>query len=364
MSSPAEPPRTAARGLLGACLLLAGAACTEAGDAAPTAASAGAADGAPGDAPPGMVWIPGGEFIMGTSTQRGRPDEQPAHRVRVDGFWMDSTEVTNAQWQAFVDATGYVTIAERPPVLEEIMAQVPPGTPPPDAASLVPASVVFLPSDGPVPLDNHLRWWSWVPGADWRHPKGPDADIGLRGDLPVVQVAWEDAVAYAAWAGKRLPTEAEWEFAARGGLDQATYVWGEDPPDQGVLRANLWEGEFPYENLARDGYVATAPVASFAPNAYGLYDIAGNVWELCQDWYRADIYAQRTSDAPCVNPTGPESGFDPREPHAPKRVMRGGSFLCHASYCLGYRPSARMPVAPDTGTEHMGFRCVRSPSTD
>jgi formylglycine-generating enzyme required for sulfatase activity len=308
-----------------------------------------------------MVWIPGGDFLMGCDAPDARPDERPAHRVRVDGFWMDATEVTNARFRAFVEATGYVTVAERAPTAEEILLQLPPGTPPPDPADLVPASVVFRPSKGPVPLDDHLRWWEWTPGADWRHPQGPGSSIEGRDDHPVVHVAWDDALAYARWAGKRLPTEAEWERAARGGLEGSTFVWGEERPDRGPLRANLWEGAFPYENDGRDGWAATAPVASFPPNAYGLYDIAGNVWELCSDWYRPDTYAQRARNAPCIDPQGPEHGHDPREPYVPKKAMRGGSFLCHASYCLGYRPSARMPVAVDTGTEHMGFRCVMTP---
>jgi formylglycine-generating enzyme required for sulfatase activity len=309
----------------------------------------------------GMVWIPGGEFMMGTDADLGWPDEKPAHRVRVNGFWMDETEVTNAQFRAFVEATGYVTTAEKPPNAEEIQRQMPPGTPPPPRENLVPASLVFVPTSGPVPVVGprvHRQWWKWTPGACWKHPEGPDSDLTGKDDHPVVHVSWDDAVAYAKWAGKRLPTEAEWEFAARGGLDGKTYVWGDERADPS--RANLWQGRFPYENTALDGYERTAPVKSYPANGYGLYDMAGNVWEWCSDYYHHDLYKQRKGQGVVVDPTGPASSFDPRNPFGPSRVQRGGSFLCNDSYCSRYRPSARHGSSPDSGMSHVGFRCVRS----
>jgi formylglycine-generating enzyme required for sulfatase activity len=311
------------------------------------------------DGPPGMVWIPPGEFTMGSDSPMSRSTERPAHRVYVDGFWMDRTEVTNAQFRRFVEATGYVTIAEQAPKAEDILAQLPPGTPPPEKESLVPGSLVFTPTSGPVPLDDLGQWWRYVRGASWKHPRGPESSIDGMDDHPVVQVAWADAVAYAKWAGKRLPTEAEWEKAARGGLERKEFVWGDDPPDDPVCRANLWQGGFPYQNLNTDRFTTTAPVASFPPNKFGLVDMSGNVWELCSDWYRVDTYETRArAQAVARNPTGPEKSHDPREIYTPKRVVRGGSFLCNDVYCTGYRPSARMPVPPDTGLSHTGFRCV------
>ena len=308
-----------------------------------------------------MVWIPGGEFTMGTDSELGWPDEKPAHRVRVDGFWMDETEVTNAQFHAFVEATGYVTTAEKPPDVEEILRQSPPGTAPPPKELLVPGSLVFQPTAGPVKdLRDYSQWWHWTPGANWRHPEGPGSGIVGKDDHPVVHVSWDDAVAYAKWAGKRLPTEAEWEFAARGGLEGRPYVWGDEKPTDTNIFANLWQGEFPHRNTARDGYVRTAPVKSFAPNGYGLYDMAGNVWEWCSDYYQADLYRRRVRDAVIVNPSGPAAAMDPRHPRAASRVQRGGSFLCHDSYCWRYRPSARHGCSPDTGMSHVGFRCVTS----
>ena len=310
----------------------------------------------PQESPPGMVWVSGGAFTMGSSAQEARADERPPHRVKVDGFWMDAVEVTNAQFLAFVDATGYVTTAERPPDLGEIMKQLPPGTPLPSKDDLVPASVVFTPPKQPVPLNNAMQWWSWLPDTNWRHPEGPNSHIEARDDHPVVHISWDDAMAYAQWAGKRLPTEAQWEFAARGGLESNAYIWGNEPIRP--QHANVWQGNFPNQNLTQDGFGATAPVKSFPPNAYGLYDMAGNVWEWCSDWYRHDTYARRTGLGLTINPIGPVDSLDPREPTIPKRVQRGGSFLCNASYCSGYRPSARMKTSPDTGLSHSGFRCV------
>lgn len=308
--------------------------------------------------PAGMVWIPGGEFVMGTVGQTPQQNEKPSHGVRVDGFFMDEHEVTNAQFRAFVDATGYVTVAEKAPDWEEMRKQFPPGTEKPPAEQLVPGSLVFTPPKEAVPTDNVARWWTWVPGASWKHPEGPGSDLAGRENHPVVQVAWDDAVAYAAWAGKRLPTEAEWEFAARGGLAGKRFPWGDElPTDATADRANIWQGQFPNMNTKVDGYERTAPVKSYAPNGYGLYDMAGNVWEWCSDWYRADAYVGRTGVT--VNPKGPPDFWDPSEPLSPKRVMRGGSFLCHVAYCESYRPAARRGTATDTGLSHTGFRCVK-----
>lgn len=293
----------------------------------------------------GMVWIPGATFLMGSN--EGNPDEAPAHEVTVGGFWMDKTEVTNEEFQKFVDATGYVTIAEQKPKAEDF-----PGAPP---EVLVPGSVVFSPPAGDVGLENHYAWWKYIPGANWRHPEGPDSTIAGREKHPVTHVAWVDAAAYAQWAGKRLPTEAEWEHASRGGLQGQPYVWGASTPKQWDKVANIWQGKFPTENTLEDGFRTTAAVGSFATNGYGLYDMAGNVWEWCSDWYRPDYYAH----SPKLNPKGPETSEDPNEPGMPKRVIRGGSFLCSDVYCSGYRPSARMKSAPDTGLSHTGFRCVK-----
>jgi formylglycine-generating enzyme len=313
-----------------------------------------------GPSPAGMVWIPGGEFTMGTDSDLGWPDEKPAHRVRVDGFWMDASEVSNAQFRAFVDATGYVTTAEKAPSLDEIMKQVPPGTPPPPPEKLVPGALVFQPTKGPVDLRDFSQWWHWTPGASWRHPEGPGSSLEGREDHPVVQVSWDDAVAYAKWASKRLPTEAEWEFAARGGLENKPYVWGDEPFSDANPQCNIWQGEFPYHNTAKDGFERTAPVKHYAPNGYELYDMAGNVWEWCADWYQRDLYRQRAGHGVVINPSGPERANDPARPYTPQRVQRGGSFLCNDSYCSRYRPSARHGCSPDTGMSHVGFRCVLS----
>jgi formylglycine-generating enzyme required for sulfatase activity len=322
---------------------------------------------APGDPPEGMCWIPGGAFSMGCTDPRGLPDggpdpmtdARPVHRVQLGGFWMDATEVTNRDFAAFVEATGYVTVAERPPRPEDF-----PGAP---AENLVAGSIVFTPPDEPVPLRDatgaaHLRWWKYVPGACWNHPEGPASTLAGREEHPVVHVAHEDASAYASWAGKRLPTEAEWEFAARAGLAGATYPWGEAFRPDGVWMANIWQGRFPTEDTGDDGYRGIAPVGRFPANGYGLHDMAGNVWEWCADWYRPDTYARdagAAGDLPSVDPRGPADSFDPQEPGQPKRVQRGGSFLCNASYCARYIVGTRGKGEISSSTNHIGFRCVK-----
>ncbi len=315
------------------------------------------------EGPAGMLWIPGGEFTMGSNDPLARPREKPPHRVKVDGFFMDATPVTNVQFRAFVEATDYITTAEKPADLAEIMKQLPPGTPEPAPELLAPASVVFTPPNRPVPLDNLFQWWSYVRGADWRHPQGPGSSIAGKDDHPVVQVSWDDAMAYAKWAGKRLATEAEWEFAARGGLDEKVNVWGDESLADDSARVNTWQGTFPNKNTMDDGYMGTSPVTAYAPNGFGLYDMAGNVWEWCSDLYRPDTFARRAASKIAVNPTGPTISHDPREPYAVKHVQKGGSYLCNDSYCSGYRPSARESGSSDTGTAHTGFRCVMTSST-
>lgn len=303
----------------------------------------------------GMQLIPGGSFQMGGDNEQAAADEYPKHTVTVNAFWMDETEVTNAQFKKFVDATGYITTAERKPDWEALKKTVPPGTPKPPDSVMVAASLVFQQSNGPVNLNEYSQWWAWVAGADWKHPEGPNSSIVGKENYPVVHVSWGDAVAYCKWAGKRLPTEAEWEFAARGGLKNNIYPWGNEHINAGKPKANSWEGKFPYYNEKKDGSVTSAPVKTFAPNGYGLYDMAGNVWEWCSDWYNDTHY--KTASA--KNPQGPAKSFDPDDPFTPKRVLRGGSFLCNDSYCSGYRVARRMKSSPDTGLEHTGFRCVR-----
>ena len=303
-----------------------------------------------------MVKIPPGSFLMGGDNKQASHDELPKHLVKLDSFWLDKTEVTNAQFQQFVRTTHYLTTAEKKPDWELLKKQLPPGTPKPADSLLVPASLVFIAPDKAVALNNMAQWWSWREGANWLHPRGPKSAIkGL--DHPVVQVSWEDANAYCQWLGKRLPTEAEWEWAARGGLKEQIYPWGNEPIDSGRVKANTWQGQFPAKNTQRDPYFYTSPVAQFAPNGYGLYDMAGNVWEWVADWYRSDYYA--TVKDGVHNPKGPELSFDPEEPYSPKKVLRGGSFLCSENFCSGYRVSARMKSPVDTSMEHVGFRCAK-----
>ncbi|MFM1903674.1 MAG: Serine/threonine-protein kinase pkn1 [Planctomycetota bacterium] len=318
----------------------------------------------PGEPPAGMVWIPGGEFSMGCLDPRTMPhggtdpmqDARPIHRVRLTGFWMDATEVTNRQFAAFVAATGHVTVAERPPRPEDF-----PGAPP---ENLVAGSIVFAPPASPVPLRDaggmaHLQWWAYVPGASWRHPFGPESSIAGHDDDPVVHVAYEDAVAYATWAGKRLPTEAEWEFAARGGLTGRPYPWGDEFRPDGTWMANTWQGQFPRVNSAADGFTGIAPVGRYPANDYGLSDMSGNVWEWCSDWYRPDTYARDERLGTVENPRGPDRSFDPQEPGQAKRVQRGGSFLCSDQYCSRYIVGTRGKGEVSSSTNHIGFRCVK-----
>ena len=339
-----------------------------AGGAAPTVAmdpdspfqaTVGNRGAAPGPAPEGMVWIPGGEFSMGCDDPRAgvcggpdaMPDARPIHRVQVDGFWMDRTEVTNAQFARFVAATGYVTMAERTPRQEDFP------TAPPE--NLVAGSTVFTPTAEEVPLTSHFRWWRYEPGANWRHPEGAGTSIDGRDAYPVVQVAYEDAAAYARWAGKRLPTEAEFEFAERGGQAGQRYAWGAELQPGGRWMANVYQGTFPVQDTGRDGFAGLAPTAQFPPNPYGLHDTAGNVWEWVSDWYRPDTYVLHAQLGVVRNPTGPETPFDPAEPDQPKRVHRGGSFLCTDQYCTRYMNGTRGKGEITTASNHLGFRCVQ-----
>jgi formylglycine-generating enzyme required for sulfatase activity len=308
-----------------------------------------------------MVWISGGEFSMGAADPMGADnndvgmhattDSRPVHRVYVDGFWMDNTEVTNGQFALFIKATGYVTVAERPPRAEDF-----PGAPP---ENLIAGAVLFSNPGHPVPLDDHLQWWSYVKGANWQHPLGPESSIEGKDRFPVVNVAYQDAEAYAKWAGKRLPTEAEWEFAARGGLSGQLYPWGDEFRKDGQSMANTHQGHFPDHDSGEDGFTGVGPVAQFPANGYGLYDVAGNVWEWVSDWYRPDYYAEIAAVGVARNPTGPASSFDPDEPREPKRVMRGGSFLCTEQYCSRYMVGTRGKGEISTGTNHLGFRCIK-----
>ena len=334
--------------------------------------SAGAPQIVQGDGvrgPKGMMWVPGGEFLMGSDHKLAQKNERPAHRVSVRGFWMDQTHVTNVQFAEFVKATGYVTTAERKPDWETLKVQVPPGTPKPPDSALVPGAMVFVGTEQPVPLNDYSQWWAYMPGADWRHPQGPKSNIEGKDDHPVVQVSYEDAQAYAKWTGKRLPTEAEWELAARGGLEQATYAWGDELMPGGKLMANIWEGRTerfpvvkPVVSPKAGGAAGTSAVRSFPANGYGLYDMTGNAWQWVADWYRADYFPEQAKLKKIADPQGPASSYDPDDRgvplYAPKRVTRGGSFLCNVDYCLSYRPSARRGTDPFNPMSHLGFRLV------
>ncbi len=303
----------------------------------------------------GMAWIPPGAFLMGSD--RHYLEEAPAHRVAMDGFFMDVTPVTNRDFARFVAETGHVTLAECAPRPEDY-----PGA---DPRLLVPGSLVFVRPDDDGPGEDWTRWWRFMPGADWRHPEGPGSAIGSRMDHPVVHVCHADALAYARWCGKDLPSEAEWEFAARGGLDGADFAWGDELAPGGVHRANTWQGRFPRENLCEDGHAGTSPVTAFPPNGYGLHDMIGNVWEWTDDWYAP--HEPAAAKACCLprNPRGGrrEDSRDPAAPDAPRKVLKGGSHLCAPSYCRRYRPAARQPQTLDTASVHIGFRCIRRPAT-
>jgi formylglycine-generating enzyme required for sulfatase activity len=308
-------------------------------------------------APDGMVWIPGGDFTMGSTEENPATSALPIRKVKVDGFWMDETEVTNAQYRKFVSATGYKTVAERPLDWEELKKQVPPGTPKPSDDVLQPGSMVFTPPTEPVTLNDYSQWWRWVVGANWQHPDGPASAIEGKDNYPVVHIAYEDAQAFAKWAGKRLPTEAEYEFAARGGLNGKTFSWGDELNPQGKYLANYFQGAFPINDTAEDGFKGASPVKSFPPNTYGLFDIIGNVWELCSDWY--SVEAVSDTNAMLINPAGPSATKDPDDLYAVKHVSKGGSFVCSIQYCSNYKPSGRQGSAYDSGMNHTGFRCVK-----
>ena len=306
-----------------------------------------------------MVLIPGGTYMMGGEGKFALPREYPRHPVQVDGFYMDTHEVTNAEFRKFVSETGYTTIAERMVDWEELKKQLPPGTPRPPDENLQPGSLVFTPRPGITDLSNFYQWWAWVNYADWLHPDGPESSIDGKDDHPVVHIALADAKAYAKWAGKRLPTEAEWEWAARGGLKDKTYPWGDKDVNEAPYECNSWQGTFPNTNTGADGYITTAPVGSFQPNGYGLYDMGGNVWEITTDWFDVNYYKTLSADVVLSNPRGSVKSFNPHSPYGQHTVIKGGSFLCNDSYCASYRVSARMPLEQDSGMNHVGFRCVK-----
>jgi sulfatase modifying factor 1 len=319
--------------------------------------------------PAGMKWIPPGEFVMGTEDEASMPNERPSHKVKLDGFWMDEHLVTNAEFDTFVVATKYVTTAELPVSWEELKKQLPPGTEKPPAENLLPGSLVFTPPEHAVDTRDLSGWWTWTTGASWKHPDGPGSSISGKENDPVVQISWDDAVQYAKWAKKRLPTEAEWEYAARGGAKRNTrFWWGDEFRPEGKWMANTFNGSFPYNNTKEDGFPGRSPVKAFPSNGYGLYDMAGNVWQWTADLYRVDVHRTLASELSSsgrpfhINPQGPTDSFNPTRalPGAHERVIKGGSFLCHKSYCESYRPTARRGTPPDTGSGHVGFRCVVS----
>ena len=290
-----------------------------------------------------MIWVPGGSFMMGSNDKMARNDEKPTHKVQLDGFWISETPVTNNQFAAFVNITNYKTTAETPPSLEDIMSQLPKDTPPPPNELLVAGSLTFIQSDKPANPTSSIDWWQWSPQISWRNPRGRDSSIDNLGEHPVVHVSWYDAQEFSLWLNMKLPTEAQWEYAAKlGGVSNRREM-------------NIWQGIFPISNDRDDGFVKTNPVKYYKPNNIGLYDMAGNVWEWVRDWYRPNTYSIQDQRK---NPLGPNSSYDPFEPTVPKRVTRGGSFLCNDQYCAGYRPTARMKTSPDTSLEHTGFRCI------
>lgn len=305
----------------------------------------------------GMILIPSGTLEMGADNDQADPNEYPKHEVTIDAFWMDETEVTNAQFKKFVEATNYITIAESAIDWEELKKNLPEGTIKPPDSLLQPGALVFQSTSTEVPLNNPALWWQWTIGASWKHPEGPHSNLEGKMNHPVVQVAWEDAMAYAKWANKRLPTEAEWEWAARGGKKNTIYPWGNTNVNEGKPKANFWQGAFPNKNIMSDGYMTTAPVKSFEPNDYGLYDMSGNVWEWCSDWLDHNFYQNKNASE--KNTQGPSKGYNPMNPYQQEKVIRGGSFLCNEVYCSGYRNARRMGTSPDSGLNHTGFRCVK-----
>ncbi|HMG94109.1 MAG TPA: formylglycine-generating enzyme family protein [Chryseolinea sp.] len=337
--------------------------CDASKDGKPGGDLAGNSNGSHNDKsnPPGMVWIPGGEFTMGTDDPESYQYERPAHRVRVDGFWMDVTEVTNADFKKFVDATAYATTAEKKPEWDDLKKQLPPGAPKPAESILVAGSLVFSPPAYTISLDDYSQWWSWRNGTDWKHPEGPGSSIEGKDNFPVVHISYDDALAYSKWVGKRLPTEAEWEFASRGGREGQRFSWGNEFNPGGRFMANTFQGVFPSTNSGDDGFVGNAPIKSFPPNDYGLYDMIGNCWEWTSDYYNVNYYDELARKGLAINPTGSSKPYDPNEPYAVKHVTRGGSFLCAENYCVNYRPSARQGSAFDSGMSHIGFRCVATP---
>lgn len=305
----------------------------------------------------GMVLIPSGTLNMGGDNDQADPNEFPKHNVEIQTFWMDESEVTNHQFKKFIEATKYLTIAERPVIWEEIKTSLPPNTPKPADSLLQPGALVFHQLTQQVPLNNPALWWRWTIGANWQHPEGPKSNLENKMNHPVVHISWEDAMAFAKWADKRLPTEAEWEWAARGGNENNIYPWGNENVNEGKPKANFWQGAFPYKNIMSDGYLTTAPVKSFAPNEFGLFDMSGNVWEWCSDWLDVEFYKKPPAEK--NNTKGPDVGFNPYNPYQQEKVIRGGSFLCNDGYCSGYRNARRMGSSPDTGLNHTGFRCVK-----
>ena len=304
----------------------------------------------------GMVLIPAGTLIMGGDNDQASSNEFPKHEVAMEAFLMEATEVTNQDFLSFVEETGYITVAERAIDWDELKIQLPPDTPQPPDSVLLPGALVFTPNNQISGYNDVSQWWRWQIGANWRHPAGPESDIAEIMDHPVVQISWEDAQAYAVWADRRLPTESEWEWAARGGLENKIYPWGDESIESGSPKANFYQGLFPVSNTAQDGHVGTAPVKSYEPNGYGLYDMAGNVWEWCADWYDVSFYSKKKDVQGNLTP---DRAFNPQMPYQQEKVIRGGSFLCNDDYCSGYRNARRMGSTTDTGLNHTGFRCVK-----
>jgi formylglycine-generating enzyme required for sulfatase activity len=313
--------------------------------------------------PEGMVWVEGKTFLQGAkdTDKYAMPREKPAHMVTVDGFYIDITEITNKQYQKFVDATKYITVAERKINWDEMKAQLPANTPKPHDSILQPGSLIFNKNvNAVVNMDNYGQWWTWKIGANWKHPEGPDSTIDGKENNPVVHIALEDAIAYCKWANRRLPTESEWESAAQGTNNNVIFTWGNDSKILDV-NANTWQGVFPTKNESRDGFEFISPVKSYPANSIGLYDMAGNVWEITSDLFNVNYYNELDTSKPLLNPKGADKSYSPSNPYQVEHVMKGGSFLCHDSYCASFRISAKMGVAIDSGSDHVGFRTVAPP---